>query len=76
VPSQEERLPAGSGTTSALQTNQERITLVGVELVTAEAYYAGLMMPPLGFLSEEAKGNIRQWIQALGTAPRPPYKRP
>jgi mono/diheme cytochrome c family protein len=36
----------------------------------------GLMMPRLGFLTEEAAGNIRQWVQALGTTPMPPYKRP
>ncbi len=34
----------------------------------------GLMMPPLGFLSEEAAANIRRWVQALGTTSMPPYK--
>ncbi len=36
----------------------------------------GLMMPRLGFLSEEAAGDIRHWVQALGTTPIPPYQRP
>ncbi len=36
----------------------------------------GLMMPPLSFLSEAAAGDVRQWLQAVGGLPRPPYERP
>ncbi len=36
----------------------------------------GLMMPPLSFLSETAAGDLRQWLQAVGSTPRPSYQRP
>ena len=36
----------------------------------------GLVMPALSFLSESAAGDLRQWIQTVGSTPRPPYQPP
>ena len=36
----------------------------------------GLMMPPLTFMTEKDAGDMRQWLQAIGTSTMPAYTPP
>jgi mono/diheme cytochrome c family protein len=36
----------------------------------------GLLMPALGFMTEEEAGDLQRWLRAIATRPMPPYEPP